>query len=355
MSDRNQNPDRATTPDNDGIDVPTYRNDQNTPAGGSTAAGSSPASAGRNAQPDPTPTTGREDATTQFPRGTSGTTGAGGAGGDVYNRAGRAAPQEITPEPRPEPRTDSRADARTEYLQDSPRDNYNYQDQDFAPTGSRETVSFDRNANYGEPAYQDTTYAEPAPVAAAPVVEEEHVVTETTVPDHRRGTIDFGLLITRLLLGLWLILEAVGTFFRLGGNEGISGLESEYANYLAPGGLAIIVPSLQLAAGVFLVLGLITPLFAMVATIVTAFTALHALTGSGAGLNVFAWSEGVWLSVILLGISLALQFTGPGLYSFDYGRSWARRPLVSSWIFILLAIAGAVALWWFGAGVNPLS
>ena len=60
-------------------------------------------------------------------------------------------------------------------------------------------------------------------------------------------------------------------------------------------------------------------------------------------------------SVILFGISLALQFTGPGLYSFDYGRSWARRPLVSSWIFILLAIAGAVALWWFGAGVNPLS
>jgi len=353
MSDRNQNPDRANTPDNDGIDVPTYRNDQTTPTGGSTPTGSSPASPARNAQQDPTPTAGRDDATTQFPRGTAGTAGTGAAtGGDVYNRAGRAAPQEIPPEPRqarPEPRTD----ARTEYLQDSPRDNY--QDQDFAPTGSRETVSFDRNANHGEPAYQDTTYADPAPVAAAPVVEEEHVVTETTVPDHRRGTIDFGLLIIRLLLGIWLILEAVGTFFRLGGNEGISGLESEYANYLAPGGLAIIVPSLQLAAGVFLVLGLITPLFAMVATIVTAFTALHALTGSGAGLNVFAWSEGVWLSVILFGISLALQFTGPGLYSFDYGRSWARRPLVSSWIFILLAIAGAVALWWFGAGVNPLS
>ena len=61
------------------------------------------------------------------------------------------------------------------------------------------------------------------------------------------------------------------------------------------------------------------------------------------------------LSIVMLGISRALQFTGPGLVSLDFGRSWARRPLVSSWIFILLAIAGAVALWWFGAGVNPLA
>jgi uncharacterized membrane protein YphA (DoxX/SURF4 family) len=180
-------------------------------------------------------------------------------------------------------------------------------------------------------------------------------VDEADVRDHRRGTIDFGLFIIRLMLGLWLILEAVGTFFRLGGNPGLSGLEADYSGYLAPGGLAIVIPSLQLAAGVFLVLGLITPVFAMLATIATSFTALHELTTSGAGIDVFAWPESVWLSLVLLGSSLALQFTGPGFVSLDYGRSWARRPLLSSWLFVLLAIAGGVALWWFGAGINPLA
>ncbi|MBX8994777.1 DoxX family protein [Corynebacterium testudinoris] len=270
MSEKNLTPDNANSPDNDGIDVPTYSSQQET---------------------------------------------------TMFDRAGRVPPQEI---PAAEP---------------------SYRDQDFAPTPapSYETVSFDR----------EPVASAPAAFTSDPFVATE--VEETAAPDYRRGTTDFGLLIVRLLLGVWLILEAVGTFFRLGGNAGISGLEAEFAGYLVPSALAIIIPSLQLAAGVFLVLGLITPFFAMIATIASSFTALHALTGTGAGLNVFAWSEAVWLSVVLLGISVALQFTGPGLYSFDYGRSWARRPLVSSWVFVLLAIAGGVALWWFGAGTNPLN
>ncbi|RNE48354.1 DoxX family protein [Corynebacterium alimapuense] len=290
MSDNNQNsdlPDRAASTD-DGLDVPAYRKD---PA---------------------------QDSTTQFPQGASG----------AYQRTGRAAPQEIPAEPKPAP----------------------YSDQDFAPTGSHETVAFGYGSTPG-----------PAPTAApvaAPAFDNTDPAADLAEPkvfDHRRGTIDLGLLIIRLLLGVWLILESVGTFFQLGGSEGISGLEADYANYLAPSALAIAVPAMQLAAGVFLVLGLITPLFAMIATVATSFTALDALAGSGAGLNIFAWSEGVWLSLVLLGVSVALQFTGPGLYSFDYGRSWARRPLFSSWIFVVLAISGGVALWWFGAGINPLN
>ncbi|GAB3704668.1 DoxX family protein [Corynebacterium nasicanis] len=307
MTDKNQTPDRAGSYDADGFDVPTYHQDTPAaaPAPRPTGSGSTPLGKVEAAN----------DATTQFPQ----------SGGGLFDRSGRATPQEIRPQP-------------------------TYADQDFAPTGSHETVAYDRPVE------------QPLPPAPAPVAYETTstastatVAEEPELRDHRRGTMDFGLLIIRLLLGGWLILEAVGTFFRLGGNPGISGLEADYASYLAPGGLAIIIPSLQLAAGVFLVLGLITPLFATVATIVTSFTALHELTTSGAGANLFGWPESVWLSLVMLGISLALQFTGPGLLSLDYGRSWARRPLVSSWVFILLAIGGAVALWWFGAGVNPLA
>jgi putative oxidoreductase len=296
MSDKNQNPDRADSYD----DVPTYRQDTD------------PAAQGNS----------EDTATAQFPQT---------SGGGLFNRSGRAAPQKIPA----------------------------YTDQDFAAPANtgHETVAYDR------PQDQPTTItpmAATSPPAAAPVspatdYDQGSTAVGTDTPDHRRGTMDFGLLIIRVMLGLWLILEAVGTFFRLGGNPGLSGLEADYSGYLAPGGLAIIVPALQLAAGVFLVLGLITPVFAMIATIATSFTALHELTTSGAGLNVFAWPESVWLSLVLLGSSLALQFTGPGFISLDYGRSWARRPLVSSWIFLVLAIAGGVALWWFGAGVNPLA
>lgn len=328
MSDKNQHPDRAGSYDADGLDVPTYSQDAN-------AANPNPPAQGTGS----TPLSAREaggvsgtDATTQFPQTPAPSAPSGNSGTGLFGRSRRAEPQEIPA----------------------------YTDQDFATPGgtANETFAYDRPpeqpttvAPAAVPA-AGVTAASAAPVAVAP--DQSALEGDPVAPDHRRGTIDFGLLIIRLMLGLWLVLEAVGTFFRLGGNPGLAGLESDYAGYLAPGGLAIVIPSLQLAAGVFLLLGLITPVFAMLATVATSFTALHELTTSGAGLDVFAWPESVWLSLVLLGSSLALQFTGPGFLSLDYGRSWARRPLLSSWLFVVLAIAGGVALWWFGAGINPL-
>lgn len=171
----------------------------------------------------------------------------------------------------------------------------------------------------------------------------------------KRGTIDFGLLFIRLALGLYLVLAGASTFFRLGGNEGLAGLEAEFASYAMPNVLAIALPTMQLIAGVFLILGLVTPLAAMIGLIATGFSALHALAGSPLGLDVFAWTDAVWLPLVLFVIAVALQFTGPGFISLDFGRSWARRPLATSWIFVVLGVAALVAIWMFGAGVNPLA
>lgn len=171
----------------------------------------------------------------------------------------------------------------------------------------------------------------------------------------RRGTIDFGLLFVRLALGVYLILAGASTFFGLGSNEGMSGLEGEFADYAMPQVLSIAVPTMQLIAGAFLVLGLVTPLAAAVGLVVTGFMAIHRLAQSEAALNIFDWPEAMWLSVILFVIAIALQFTGPGYISLDFNRSWARRPLATSWIFVIIAIAALVAIWWFGAAVNPLS
>lgn len=313
MSDNTKRPDRSGASDFDDSDIPTYREETPTVTG--------PAVQPRDAAVGPADTE-------------TGSTSA--AIGDPYSRAGQAAPQEIPPQGSP-----------AETTAFSGVSGEDYADRDFAVT---------------EQAPPPPGLSVPAQAASVPVGSTATAVagseyfqgaSDAMTPDARRGTMDLGLLIIRLLLGLWLVLVSLATFFQLGGNEGIAGLESAYSGYLAPEMLAIAIPAIQLAAGVFLVFGLITPVFAMLATVATSFTFLHEIAVGGGGYNIFTWTDSALLSLVLLGVSLALQFTGPGLYSLDVNRSWARRPLFSSWIFVVLAIAGGVALWWFGAGANP--
>ena len=144
-------------------------------------------------------------------------------GDGLYTRTGKAAPTEIFP----------RGEQNNGPLIPQAPETTGFE-------STTETVAVDR-----EPAYVATepTYAE----TAEPVVVEEET---------RRGTTDFGLFLMRLFLGAFLIIDSVAIFFRLGGNEGISGLESAFTDYPYGSGLAVVVPTLELAAGVFLLLGL---------------------------------------------------------------------------------------------------
>ena len=253
----------------------------------------------------------------------------------LYTRAGKAAPTEIFP------RSEQNSGP---LIPETP-----------APlTQPADTSAFETSAVEREPEYV-------AP--AAPVYTEENtdpVYAETAEPvvveeETRRGTTDFGLFLMRLFLGAFLIIDSVAIFFRLGGNDGISGLESAFADYPYGSGLAVVVPTLELAAGVFLVLGLLTPVAALVAIAVTGFVALHAFVTQSDGFNVFAWTPETWVPVMLLAASLVVQFTGPGRYGIDASRGWAKRPLVSSWIGALLGLAAAGLMWWFGTGINPVA
>ena len=246
-------------------------------------------------------------------------------GDGLYTRTGKAAPTEIFP----------RGEQNNGPLIPQAPETTGFE-------STTETVAVDR-----EPAYVATepTYAETAETAEPAVVEEET----------RRGTTDFGLFLMRLFLGAFLIIDSVAIFFRLGGNEGISGLESAFADYPYGSGLAVVVPTLELAAGVFLLLGLLTPIAALVAITVTGFMALHAFVSQSDGFNVFAWTPETWVPVMLLAASLVVQFTGPGRYGIDASRGWAKRPLVSSWVGALLGLAAAGLIWWFGTGINPVA
>lgn len=162
-----------------------------------------------------------------------------------------------------------------------------------------------------------------------------------------RGTIDVGLLILRLVLGAVLIISSLAILFQLGGNAGLAGLEDRLSDYSYPRALAIALPTMGLASGVFLVLGLLTPVAAMIAVAATGFGALHAVTTVENASNLFAWDPSVWLSISLFGMALAVQFAGPGIFGVDFSRSWTRRPMVSSWMCAAIGIAAAVLMWWF--------
>lgn len=205
------------------------------------------------------------------------------------------------------------------------------------------TMAIDRD--YGVLATDDPFYD----------VDDDLADPEFDEPAPNRGTMDFGLLLLRLCFGGYLIVASLTTFFRLGGSGGMNGLEVAFSAYPHAGALSIVVPTLQLTAGVFLLLGLITPVAAAVGIVVTSFMGLHAIAASGQGLHFFAWDQTVWLSLLLFGISLALQFTGPGLYGIDAGRTWARRPMESSWIWAAAGLAIGAVLWWFGASTNPFT
>lgn len=204
-------------------------------------------------------------------------------------------------------------------------------------------------------------------VAAAPAAPASRgaVVAETSTTDKadkadraasavKRGTLDFGLLLLRVSLGLYFLCSGVSTFFTMGNSAGLSGLEQDFADYAQPAALAMALPTLQLVAGVFLLLGLVTPIAAMVATVAAGIWFVHAVIASGGTLLPWAWGPEAWLPFHMLALSLAVQFTGPGIIAIDAGRSWARRPLVSSWIFALLGIGALVAVVWFGFGIGAV-
>ncbi|MEJ6014361.1 DoxX family protein [Corynebacterium sp. H127] len=270
-----------------------------------------------------------------------------GSMGKFYQRFGRTAPKNIEPDATDKPTTTtSEAEMKNE-----PEATSNLYRVSSEP---EPTAEFSAPTNN----YQPQTMAAPLPddTYAAPAVgtySEDETVIDNRHGDGRRGTIDLGLMIIRVVVGAVLLLSALRTFFQLGGAPGLNELKSEYGTYAMPELLSLMVPTMELIAGVFLLVGLLTPVAAAVATAVTGFNAVHAIAQSEA-LNLLNPAPELLLPILLAVLALGLQFTGPGKVSLDVSRSWARRPLASSWIWVIIGIAGAVLMWWFLAGTNPL-
>ncbi|WP_426705294.1 DoxX family membrane protein [Corynebacterium auriscanis] len=228
------------------------------------------------------------------------------------------------------------------------------------PQGSDDTVVFpEANANphRGDvhPAESALAPAEPqaAAVGTDATVVEGDPATDVHVHD-KRGTTGFGLFLLRLVAGALLLVYGLQTLFAFGGNPGLNAFEGLLNQYKYADLLAVGLSIGQVAAGGLLILGLLTPVGAAVGAIVSAFLAGHYMGMSGGNLWPYALSPQTQLWSLLALICLALIFTGPGRISVDRNRGWARRPLASAWIFAIIAIGAAAALWIVVGGGNPV-
>jgi len=174
----------------------------------------------------------------------------------------------------------------------------------------------------------------------------------------RRGTQDLGLLLLRLAVGALLIGHGLQKAFGLWGGPGFDGFEksltdmgfqhADILTYVAAGG--------QIAAGVFLVLGLFTPIAAAgaLAYMVTGLLAEAMTAHEEARLASFL-TDGHEYKVIVACVVAAIILIGPGRYGFDAGRGWARRPFIGSFVALLVGVGGGIAVWVLLNGGNPLA
>ncbi|MEO6792266.1 MAG: DoxX family membrane protein, partial [Mycobacterium sp.] len=111
----------------------------------------------------------------------------------------------------------------------------------------------------------------------------------------------------------------------------------------------------QIAAGLLLVLGLFTPLAAAGALAYLINGVLVGVSSHNQGRLGFFLPDGHEFHIMLIVVAVAIVLVGPGRYGLDGDRGWARRPFIGSVAALLLGIAGAVAMWVFLNGANPLS
>ncbi|SFN20775.1 Inner membrane protein yphA [Nocardia asteroides] len=173
----------------------------------------------------------------------------------------------------------------------------------------------------------------------------------------RRGTLDLGLFVLRLVVGYTFIYHGLQKLTGWFHGPGLDGTKQmmETGGWDYPSLSTALVIAGELGGGILLVLGLATPLAAG-AVLATILTAWMWKQGMIAGFQYNAGTPtGVELDTILAGASLAIILTGPGRWSFDRARGWATRPAYGSFTVVLLAIAAAIASYLFLHGGNPLT
>ncbi|MEU2030179.1 DoxX family protein [Nocardia amamiensis] len=197
-------------------------------------------------------------------------------------------------------------------------------------------------------------YASIPPAAAPP--SDTGTLRRRRAAENRRGTLDLGLLLLRLVVGgtfLYHGLQKLTGWFHGPGLDGTREM-MERGGWDHPTLSTILVTAGEVGGGTLLILGLATPLAAG-AVLAVVLDAWAWKQGMAPGFQYKAGQGAVELESILAGAATAIILTGPGRYSFDVKRGWATRPHMGSFTVLLLAIAAAIGTYWYLHGGNPLT
>jgi putative oxidoreductase len=228
------------------------------------------------------------------------------------------------------------------------------------PAGVVDRDDFHRE--YGPPPRydDDDDFALRGPAEPEPI---EPLVTEIPA---RRGTLDLGLLLLRVGVGLIAMAHGSQKLFGWWNGPRLSGFEDYLLNAAntnigfssdAAKPLAILGALSETIGGLMLVLGLLTPIAGSAVLGVMTIAAAYKATLAG-GVWFFAadpdFTGGGIEYELFLGLAAAvIILTGPGRISLDFGRGWATRPFIGSVAWLVVGIAAPVVIWFLFNGTNP--
>ncbi|GEL19103.1 DoxX family protein [Pseudonocardia asaccharolytica] len=172
--------------------------------------------------------------------------------------------------------------------------------------------------------------------------------TAPTKPERRpvpsNGSADIGLLVLRLAVGGLFFAHGAQKVFGLWGGLGIERTAENIARHGftgQAGALAWATGLVELVAGAFLVLGLLTPL---AATALMAVKIVAMVVKWGVPFFAAAAPDALELDILLGAGAAALVFTGAGRVALDNGRTWQRRPLPYAWLCLVLGVGAALVV-----------
>jgi putative oxidoreductase len=159
------------------------------------------------------------------------------------------------------------------------------------------------------------------------------------------GSADIGLLLLRILIGGLFFVHGAQKVFGVLDGQGLGTTATNLSGYGFAGMAGILAPVLgwtELIAGGLLVLGLLTPV-ASAALLSISIVAVAVKWGT---VDIFAsaGAESLEPDLLIGGGALALLFTGAGRAALDFGRAWQRRPMPYAWLFLIISVGVAAAV-----------
>ena len=209
-------------------------------------------------------------------------------------------------------------------------------------------------------AHAHSAHADPAPTQVHADHDDSVAVAE---PRARRGTLDLGLLLLRVAVGVVAMAHGLSRLFGWWNGTGLDGFQNELLNPANPAigfaadaakPLAAGIALAETIGGLMVIVGLLTPIGASAILAVALLAAAFKTTIAG-GFEFFASANGVEFELMMAAAAAAIILTGPGLYSLDYPRGWARRPFVGSVLWLVIGIAVACVIWIFCNGTDPFT